>query len=83
MTDFARRNANILPGKTTTCFFPDRRSSFLPSNVCHFASQRQYTCRYTLYTGVCNTSFIIIHPLINQALEIENTWFTKTYGGTD
>ena len=38
-------NANILPGKTTTCFFPDRTSSFPPSNVCHFALQcNQFNC---------------------------------------
>ena len=33
-------NDNVLPGKTTTCFFPDRTLPFPPSNGSHFASQR-------------------------------------------
>ena len=56
---------------------------FNSSPYCSKRGRFVHQYRYTLYTGVCNTLFIIIHPLINQAMEIENTWLNKTYGGTD
>ncbi len=37
----------ILAGRVTTCFFPDEPLSFPPSNVCHFASQRNQSTMTT------------------------------------
>ena len=88
-------NDNVLSGRATTCFFPDRMSSFLPSNGCHFALQRNQSTETTNATTKTIKRSTWIRCKINRSInhcdecvagfsltcEHSNTWLGRLLAG--